>query len=121
FVLENLDNLVKNGRMNKITGTLATVMNIRPILGSDANGNIASYSKSRGSIQALEKLCGLIGKHATSTSDKTLVITHCNNNEGAKTFEKLVEKFYKFKDIIILPTRGLSSMYANEGGIIIAF
>ena len=32
FVLENLDNLVKNGRLNKITGKLISVLGIKPIM-----------------------------------------------------------------------------------------
>lgn len=121
FVLENLDNLMKNGRMNKITGRLATVMHIRPILGSDGDGNIAFYSKAKGTKQALEKLGDMIGEHCANTAEHTLVITHCNNPEGALHLQELAEKRYSFKDIIVAPTGGLSSMYANEGGIIIAF
>jgi hypothetical protein len=33
----------------------------------------------------------------------------------------IVKEKYSFKEIVVAPTKGLSSMYANEGGIIIAF
>lgn len=121
FVLENLDNLMKNGRMNKIVVKLATVMQIRPILGDDGNGNIAFYSKVRGTAAAIEALCKTIGEYCKDTSDKILTITHCNNELQANRLKKMVEDMYHFKEIVVTKTRGLSSMYANVGGVIIAF
>lgn len=62
FVLENLDNLVKNGRMNKITGKILSLLHIRPILGSDGDGNIAFFTQARGQNQIIEKLADTIEK-----------------------------------------------------------
>ena len=36
-------------------------------------------------------------------------------------FKSKLLKRYKFKDIIIVEAAGLSSVYANQGGIIVAF
>jgi len=121
FVLENLDNLMKNGRMTKIVAKIATVMQIRPILGADEKGDIAMYSKARGTQNAVTKLVETIGEHCKDTKDKILAITHCNNETQALRIEKLAKEKYSFKDIFIVKTGGLSSMYANEGGVIIAF
>lgn len=121
FVLENLDNLMKNGRMSKIVGTIATVMQIRAILGSDGDGNIAFFDKARGTPNAIQKLADIIGVHCKDTKNKILTITHCNNETQALRLKKLVEQKYSFKDILIAKTGGLSSMYANQGGVIIAF
>ncbi len=56
FVLEDLENLIKNGRMSKIKGRIISALNIRPLLGSDGDGNIALYSIARGEKQSVEKL-----------------------------------------------------------------
>jgi hypothetical protein len=50
-----------------------------------------------------------------------MVITHCNNTEMATMLADEIRQRYKFKEILVLATRGLSSVYANEKGIIIAF
>ena len=121
FVLENLDNLMKNGRMSKIVGKLATVMQIRPILGSDGEGNIASFAKAKGTRAAIEKLCHMIGEQCSDTKDKILVIAHCCNLDQALRLKKMAQEMYAFAQISITKTGGLASMYANEGGIIIAF
>lgn len=121
FVLENLDNLIKNGRMSKIVGQLATIMHIRPILGADSEGNIELLTKVRGSNKAIEKLAETIGESGKPTKGETVVITHCNNPTGADFLKKLITERYQFAQIHIVPTRGLSTMYANDGGVIMAY
>lgn len=121
FVLENLDNLIKNGRMNKIVGHIATIMHIRPILGADDDGNIALFSKVRGSKQALEKLADTVAESGKPTEGETLVITHCNNPNGASYLKSVIANRFKFAKIHIVPTGGLSTLYANAGGIIMSY
>lgn len=121
FVLENLDNLVKNGRMNKITGKILSFLHIRPILGSDGDGNIALFTQARGQNQIIEKLADTIEKSGRDTSGESIVITHCNNPGLAEKLMNALKNRYQFKDIHIVSTRGISSMYANDKGIIMAF
>lgn len=121
FVLENLDQLAKSGRMNRITAKLATVMQIRPIMGSDGEGNIRLFTKVQGTRNAIVKLCGMIGEAIGETAGRTLVISHCKNEESARKLKELVENRYRFERILIAKTGGISSMYAQQGGIILAF
>ncbi|EHS58710.1 DegV family protein [Paenibacillus kribbensis] len=121
FVLENLDNLVKNGRMNKITGKILSFLHIRPILGSDGDGNIALFTQARGQNQIIEKLADTIEKSGRDTEGESIVITHCNNPGLAEKLMTALKNRYQFKDIHIVSTRGISSMYANDKGIIMAF
>ena len=51
---------------------------------------------------------------------KVLAISHCNCPQRAQDVKKMLEEREKLKDIIILDTRGVSSRYANDGGVIIA-
>ncbi|WP_018250095.1 DegV family protein [Orenia marismortui] len=120
FLLESLDNLIKAGRMNKVKGKLASFLSIKPIMG-DENGEIKLVDKARGSKRAFKKLVNVIGKHNDKLEEKILGIAHCNCLEKAERFKEEVLKKYNFKDIIIVETGGLSSVYANDGGIIISF
>lgn len=121
FVLENLENLAKSGRMNRIAARLASVMQIRPILGSDGEGNISLFAKVQGTKNAVLKLCALIGENCADTTGRTLVIAHCNNPGQAERLRQLAEERYRFERIILTKTGGVSTLYADQGGIIIAF
>lgn len=63
----------------------------------------------------------VIGEQGQNLEDKVLGIAHCNALESALAFKEEVLKRYNFKDIVIVRTGGISSVYANEGGLIIAF
>ena len=52
--------------------------------------------------------------------EKDLVIAHCNCYERAEKAKEEIEKKAQFKSITIVDTRGVSSLYAGDGGIIIA-
>lgn len=120
FVLENLDNLIKNGRMSKLSGFIASALSIYPVcVGND--GKIEVREKPRGIKSALNKMVNLIGEMTDSFSDKNLLITYIRNKDRAEVIKKLIEEKYDFKDVNILSGTALSSTYANDGGIIIAF
>mgnify|MGYP002508240746 CR=1 FL=1 len=50
FVLETLETLRKNGRLNNITAVLCSALNIKPIMGSD-DGMIIKLDQARGVIK----------------------------------------------------------------------
>ncbi len=121
FVLDNIDNLLKNGRLNRITATIISTLHIRPIMGADGDGNISLFSHVQGWKQVVRKLADTIEKDGRSTEGQSLVITHCYNLALAEELKAEIEQRYHFAEILILPTRGLSSLYANEKGVIMAF
>ncbi len=121
FVLESLDNLVKNGRLHKITARLISVIGIRPIMGSDGDGNIAFFSHARGEKQIVQKLADTVEESGRETEDGCMVIAHCNNLRLAEKLREAMKNRYRFRDILIVPTRGISTLYANDKGIIIAY
>lgn len=121
FVLESLDNLIKNGRISKTKGLIANVLNLKPIMGSDGDGNITLVENVRGSKKAFKRLVELIGETGEKLEEKILAISHANALERAEELKKEIQQRYKFKDIILVKQAGLSTAYANEGGIILVF
>ncbi|MDP3447010.1 MAG: DegV family protein [Eubacteriales bacterium] len=121
FVLDNIDNLYKNGRLNRITATIISTLHIRPIMGADGDGNISLFSHVQGWKQVVKKLADTIQTDGRSTDGQSLVITHCNNPTLAEELKAEVVRRYRFSEILVLPTRGVSSLYANEKGVIMSF
>lgn len=121
FLLESLDNLMKAGRLSKVKGRIASLLNIKPIMGSTEDGNIKLVEDVRGYKRAFMRFAEIIGEQGEKLEEKVIGIAHCNCRERAEQFKAELLKRYKFKDIIIVETAGLSSVYANQGGIIVAF
>ncbi|MCC3145584.1 DegV family protein [Halanaerobium sp. Z-7514] len=121
FVLDSLDNLIKAGRMNKVKGKIASFFNIKPILAGAEDGTIMLLDKARGSKKAIKKLVDKIGERGKDLEQKVLGISHCNALKKAEYIKKEAQKRYNFREVIIVDTAGISTVYANEGGVVLAF
>ena len=121
FVLEKFENLIKNGRLGAIKGKIASMLNVKLLLGSDGAGQITLYAKVRGTKAMLEKMISFINVSGRKTTGENAVISHCNNQTLAEQLAGLIRQRFDFKEIFIIPTRGTSSLYADNKGIILAF
>ncbi|MDK9709822.1 DegV family protein [Acidaminobacter sp.] len=120
FVSESLDNLIKNGRISKLKGAFATALSIKPIMGAE-DGEIKMFDKARGSNKAFDRLLEMIYENAKAVEDKILAISHVNNPTRAAHLKTEIQKHCGFKDVIIVQTHGLSSLYCDRQGIIVSF
>ena len=120
FVLESLETLRKNGRLSNLKAMLATALNIKPVMGSTDLGTIQQLGQARGMNKALESMVEKMLAVTKNCEEKVLAISHCNCPERAKRVRERIEKLAHFKKIVIVDTAGISSMYANDGGVILA-
>lgn len=119
FVLESLETLRKNGRLSGLKAVVATALNIKPVMGSTPKGEICQLGQARGIKKALGKMVEEVVKNAENPSEKTLAISHCNCKERALWVKDLILEKIKPKDVVVLDTAGISSMYASDGGVIV--
>lgn len=119
FVLENLETLRKNGRMSKVKALVASALNIKPVMGASSEGTILQRDQARGINKALVKMVSLIESEIQNAGMKKLAISHCNCLERAEMVRDAIRDRVQVQDILVLDTAGVSSMYANDGGIIV--
>lgn len=118
FVLENLDTLRKNGRLSRVKALVASTLNIKPLMADD-NGSIIQLGQGIGMKKALAKLVETAVKNVKNPETRRLMITHCNNLSAAESVKKQIAEKITVKEVVILDTAGISSMYANDGGVIV--
>lgn len=121
FLLESLENLRKNGRLSTVKAFIANTLNLKPIMRSNGHGEIEKMDQARGMKRALDMLVASIVKDAADASNKILGIAHCNNLKRAQYVRDEVLKHVTFKDVIIVGTAGISSVYADDGGIVVCY
>ena len=121
FVLDSYEVLKKTGRLSNIKAGLLNILNIAPIMGSTEEGSIRVVKKVRGKKKALKKLVDVIGDFDVDYPNTVLGISHCNAEDKAFMLKEDIEKKYNFKDIKIFETRGISTVYASDGGIVLSF
>jgi len=118
FVLNNIETLRKNGRLSGLKALVASTLNIKPILAGD-KGNIVQKGQGIGIKKGLGKMVDIICAEVKKTEDRVLLISHCNAPERAESVKEMILAKQKYADVKILEMRGVSTMYANDGGIIV--
>lgn len=118
FVLETLDTLRKAGRLSNLKAAIAGTLNIKPIMGSTDEGSIQQLAQARGMVKALDKMGQCLCDVTENASEKILAISHCNCPERAAQLKEKMLQLIDCKDVFVVDTQGVSSMYANDGGII---
>ena len=90
-------------------------------MGSTDDGNICQLDQARGMNRALIKLVEqVIEEKPPDSAEKVLAISHCNCPARAQVLKEAFEERMKLAKIVVLDTAGVSSMYANDGGVIVA-
>lgn len=118
FVLDNLETLRKNGRLTGVKALVASTLSIKPVMVGNL-GVIEQKSQAIGINKALAKMADCLVADVHQTEKRTLMITHCNCPERAQYMRSLMEKRAAYKNVVIMDTAGVSTMYANDGGIIV--
>ncbi len=117
FVLDNLETLRKNGRLSAVKALVASTLSIKPLMAGD-KGVIVQRGQGIGMKKALNKLVDAV-VNETKEGHNRLIISHCNALERAESVKQSILARRHFDEVLIMDTAGVSSMYANDGGIIV--
>ena len=120
FVLESLDNLRKNGRLTKLQSIVTSTLRIKLLMGATPEGEICKKGQALSVKQALGKMVELISSDEGHRG-RLLAISHCNCLDRAFYLKDLLQEKCLFREILISETHGISTVYANDGGIIVAY
>lgn len=117
FVLDNLETFRKNGRITGVKAFAVTTLNIRPVM-VGVLGKIEQRGQAVGTKKALAKMADHLIAGEPHPEERTLMITHCNCPDRAQYMLSLMQKRGTYKNVVIMDMRGVSTMYANDGGVI---
>jgi len=121
FVLDRLDNLVKNGRISSTKALMGSLLQVTPIMTASDEGEIILKEQVRGKKKAFNRLIEMIGEDSIDFKNRVLGIAHINAKEKAEKLKEEIKNKYDFKDIIIFEGGGLSTVYADDGGIVVCY
>ena len=121
LLAERLDNLAKNGRISSKKAFIGNLLQVVPIMCDNGDGELILKEQVRGRKKALNRLLDIIGEEGTDIKNKVLGITHVNCREKAEILKGEIQNRYDFKDIVIFEAGGLSTIYADDGGIVVCY
>ena len=120
FTLENFDNLIKNGRMRPLVGTLLHSLGIHVIAEATPQGTIHVVDKARGEAKTFRGITAYM-KSSKDCTGAQVVVSHCENVVGATKLKEQILADLPVKSVDIVSCRGLTSFYAMEKGLIVGY
>jgi DegV family protein with EDD domain len=119
FALASYHNLIKNGRVSRLKGFIAGHLGFWGIGIGNEQGEIAMRGRARGSRSMIRFLTEELQK--VGLAGKQIVISHCMNEKDARDLRSALLAVFPDVKVLVQPTRGLDSFYAERGGLIVGY
>lgn len=119
FALCSYENLIKNGRMNKLVGFVAKRLSMWGIGIASKEGTIAMRGKAKGQARALKIIIEDMVLRGFNGGDVS--ISHCMNPAFVESLKAAILERWADANIMVCKTRGLDTFYAERGGLIVSY
>ena len=118
FLLQNVDNIMSNGRLNPIIGRAVKALKLSLLATVSEEGKLGVIAKVRGFRKAMDQAI----KEYLNRGGRArkIIITHCLNPEGAEVMKGKLLEHFPLAEVKILQTGLLCGYYAEKGGLIVA-
>lgn len=93
-IADDLKYLVRGGRLSALSGTIGTMLNIKPVIVFNKEGKLVTYRKERGMKRALHSIADESRNYTLNKDYPIIYVGHTDNTEAANQLSALVqEKF----------------------------
>lgn len=119
LTVDQLDWLVKGGRLSKTAGYIGSALNVKPILTLD-DDKIYSDSMVRGTKRVYAKLVKEIKQASVNFPEQLYCISHVGEEENAKNLEALILKEIPEAKTMIFEFGAVLAAHIGIGGVAVA-
>ena len=95
FVVDDLDQLKRGGRISAVSATFGKALQIKPLISCDETGKLVSVGKIRGKSNVTPTLEKYVKRDAIDPKKNIAFVAHAANPEGAKELKKAVKGIFK--------------------------
>jgi DegV family protein with EDD domain len=95
FLVDTLEYLQKGGRIGKASAIIGSLLNIKPILSIDPEGEVFSVDKVRGQKKAMQRIIELFKQNKMASQQVQVIIAHSNAHDTAEQFARLLQENFQ--------------------------
>ncbi len=114
FTVDDLDYLVKGGRLNKVAGFVGGILNIKPII-EIKNGKLEQLEKKKGSKRVMKRIIELVEERGSNLSEQSLGIVHADNKEVAEKLKEKIKEKTNCKEVVISEVGAVIGAHTGPG------
>ena len=121
FTVDDLVYLRRGGRVSGAAATVATILNIKPVLHVDNEGKLINMYKVRGRKKAVHALADNFGKLACQPYEGTIFIGHGDCLEDAQSLAKILNDEYGASVDLITDVGPVIGAHSGPGTLALFF
>ena len=110
---------MKNGRLASLSVQSLALLNIRMVGEASETGTLELLQKARGPKKSVQAAYDEIIK--AGYAGGRIVMAQRNNEKCCQQLSDRIRETFPYADIKILPTSGLCSFYAEDGGLLMGY
>jgi len=120
YVLETLEYLRKGGRIGQVAGMLGELLNLKPIIGVNAEGVYYTHAKVRGRNKSIERLMEIVTQ---SVGDRpfNLAVMHGGAKEAGEKLLATLSKLPNVKELIFSDISPALGVHTGPGLLAVCF
>jgi DegV family protein with EDD domain len=120
-LVENLENAVKGGRVSRVAGLAAEVLDIKQLLHVTSRGKVEQLERVRGRRRAMRRLVELAAEEAKVGGPHLVVIGHSVCEGEANRLAEEVRESIKPRRVDVVPVGATIGTYAGPGALVLAY
>lgn len=121
FTLNTLQNLVKGGRLSAFQGSVATLLDIKPILHLDEQGKIVGFAKVRSRKKALAQLEEEVLRQGKNLPGQVMGLSHAHDPETGEEMARILKEKFGAAEVIYGEIGPVIGTHTGQGCIAIFF
>lgn len=121
FTVDSLMHLRKGGRLSNAAAIVGSLLNIKPLLKGNENGQIVSFEKVRGRKAVINEIAKRYDQLVLEPQDQVVGISHCHCPEDAEKLADLIRQNRAPKEIIIVEHEPVTGSYLGPGALALYF
>lgn len=121
FTVDDLKYLQMGGRISNVTAFTGNLLNIKPLLKGNENGQIVTCGKTRGRKRIIETILKKYEELSAHHDNMLVGISNADCMEDAKYLAEMVNKINPPKEIIIVDHEPATGSYLGPGALALYF
>ncbi|WJH33224.1 DegV family protein [Paenibacillus aurantius] len=117
FLVDTLEYLQKGGRIGKAAALFGSLLNIKPILSLDEEGQVYSVDKVRGHKKAMGRIVELLKERPKLNGEVEVIIAHANAPAYAEELSALVGQHFNVKSVAYTPLGPVIGTHTGPGTV----
>lgn len=121
ITIDDLSHLKRGGRISSATAAVGGLLNIKPTLKIDAEGNVIPGVKIKGKKKVIKYLVDQVKENAVNIEKQVLFICHSDCLSEAELLKEVILSEVKPKDVIINSIGAVIGTHGGPGILAVAF